>query len=136
MKAIIAGCVFSILCACSSKPQADSPNNRKTQYNEWYSEIRHQLDPVLKKKLKSIAPAFEAKYHRAIRNSDHPLKLAIFVNPEGQVQDVKIVEASGIEEIDQLGVEAFQEISPLPKPPAAVLKDQEAKIRWDLILTD
>lgn len=125
---------LAIFCACTSKPLPET--SIKNSELRWYSEVRHKLEPLFKEKLKALSHELEAKYHHRIDNSDHPLKLYALVDSNGNVEDIKIIQYSDIEELDRSGVESFQELSPLPPPPETALKNGHVKIKWDFIVKD
>jgi protein TonB len=48
---------------------------------------------------------------------------------------VQVVSDSGVRDLDQAAVEAFQEAAPFPNPPSGIVdSDGTIKIRWDFIL--
>lgn len=62
-------------------------------------------------------------------------RLQVLLSPDGRITRISTVTSSGIEEIDEAAVDAFNRASPFPNPPRGMLDaDGFVRINWDFIL--
>jgi protein TonB len=110
-------------------------STREFVYYTFYARIRRQLNQhwggKVREKLAKIV-----KEGRSIASTDDRVtKLLITLNRGGQLIKVQVVSDSGVRDLDQAAVEAFQEAAPFPNPPSGIVdSDGTIKIRWDFIL--
>jgi TonB family protein len=63
-------------------------------------------------------------------------RVHIRLDPDGQVKDLRVVSASGLDFLDQEAVRAVRAAAPFPNPPAAVVKDGEIDLGvWSFTYT-
>ncbi|HND86665.1 MAG TPA: energy transducer TonB, partial [Pseudobdellovibrionaceae bacterium] len=111
-------------------------NAREFKYFSYYSRIRRQLsqywEPLVREKFKKIyrmgrAPAAESR--------DRITKLMIVLNSVGNLVKIQVLADSGILDLDDAAIEAFQKAAPFPNPPNGIVEgDGMVRIRWDFIL--
>jgi protein TonB len=111
-------------------------NAREFKYFSYYSRIRRQLsqywEPLVREKFKKIyrmgrAPAAESR--------DRTTKLMIVLNSTGNLVKIQVLADSGILDLDDAAIEAFQKAAPFPNPPNGIVEgDGMVRIRWDFIL--
>jgi len=110
-------------------------STREFVYYTFYARIRRQLNQhwggKVREKLAKIV-----KEGRSIASSDDKVtKLLITLDRGGKLMKVQVVSDSGVRDLDQAAVEAFQEAAPFPNPPTGIIEpDGTIKIRWDFIL--
>jgi protein TonB len=110
-------------------------STREFVYYTFYARIRRQLNQhwggKVREKLAKIV-----KEGRSIASSeDKVTKLLITLDRVGHLVKVQVVGDSGVRDLDQAAIEAFQEAAPFPNPPTGIIEpDGTIKIRWDFIL--
>ncbi len=110
-------------------------STREFVYYSFYARIRRQLNQhwggKVREKMTKII-----KEGRSIASTDDKVtRLMITLNRKGQLVKVQVLNDSGIRDLDDAAVEAFQEAAPFPNPPEGIVEmDGTIKIRWDFIL--
>lgn len=62
--------------------------------------------------------------------------VAVVLNQEGQLEDIRVVRPSFFETFDQVAIEAFRRAEPFPNPPKSLIQDDNrVYIPWQFILT-
>lgn len=110
-------------------------NTREFVYYSYYNRIRNQLqqywEPSIKHKFLELV-----KRGRNIASSGDKLtKVLITLNDEGTLVKVQVLEESGVRDLDDAAVEAFQKAAPFPNPPKGIVEqDGTIQIRWDFVV--
>lgn len=110
-------------------------STREFVYYSFYSRIRRQLNQHWGGKVREKVTKI-IKEGRSIASTDDKVtRLMITLNRQGQLVKVQVLSDSGIRDLDEAAIEAFQEAAPFPNPPAGIVEaDGTIKIRWDFIL--
>jgi len=110
-------------------------STREFVYYSFYARIRRQLNQHWGGKVRDKMTKI-VKEGRSIASSDDKVtKLLITLNRKGQLVKVQVLSDSGVRDLDDAAIEAFQEAAPFPNPPAGIVEtDGTIKIRWDFIL--
>jgi protein TonB len=110
-------------------------STREFVYYSFYARIRRQLNQhwggkVREKVMKIL------KEGRTIASTDDKItRLIVTLNRQGHLVKVQVLSDSGIRDLDDAAIEAFQEAAPFPNPPEGIVEhDGTIKIRWDFIL--
>ncbi len=108
---------------------------REFVYYTFYARIRRQLNQHWGGKVREKLSKIFKEGRSIASNEDKVTKLLITLNRTGQLVKVQVVSDSGVRDLDQAAVEAFQEAAPFPNPPTGIVDpDGTIKIRWDFIL--
>jgi TonB family protein len=68
-------------------------------------------------------------------NEEKITKLVITLDNKGVLIKVQVMGSTGLQDLDDAAVEAFQLAAPFPNPPKGIVDaDGTIKIRWDFIL--
>ena len=110
-------------------------NTKEFVFYGYFQRIREKLDrawvPILRS---SLAKIDRAGRHIA-SDMEHVTKVLVFLNSSGDITRVKLVVASGLIELDQSAVSAFQTAGPFPNPPKDLIQDgNDVIIPWEFIL--
>jgi TonB family protein len=110
-------------------------SSREFVYYSYYSRIKDRLrifwEPKIKEKVTRI---FMSGRHIA-SNEDKITRLVITLDEMGKLIRVQVLGESGLKDLDDAAIEAFQQAAPFPNPPTGIVdKDRTIKIRWDFIL--
>jgi TonB family protein len=110
-------------------------STREFVYFSYYKRIRQQLNqhwtPEIQKTVKKIYAS-----GRQIASSDDKItKCLITLDNSGRLLRVQIIGQSGVRDLDEAAVRAFQSAAPFPNPPKGIVEeDGTIRIRWDFIL--
>ena len=70
-----------------------------------------------------------------VKDTEMVTQLLVLLNERGEVARISRVTSSGIHDIDEAAVHAFELASPFPNPPTGMMDpDGLVRIRWDFIL--
>jgi TonB family protein len=110
-------------------------STREFVYFSYYSRIKDRLrlfwEPKIKEKVNRI---FAAGRHIA-SDEEKITRLVITLDRTGKLVRVQVMGESGLKDLDDAAVEAFQLAAPFPNPPKGIVDpDGTIKIRWDFIL--
>ena len=107
-------------------------------YNDWENEIRKKVEPIWATLIKASAKDHVSQietFKKAVKESKlFKTRLLVTVSDQGKVLDVKIIESCGADYIDVAGVETFKKAETVPSPPASLIKDGKANLKWDFIV--
>lgn len=110
-------------------------STREFVYYTFYSRIRRQLNQHWGGKVRDKLTKLVREGRSIASTDDRITKLLITLDKGGKLVKVQVVSDSGIRDLDQAAIEAFQEAAPFPNPPAGIIeKDGTIKIRWDFVL--
>ena len=110
-------------------------NTREFKYFSYYSRIKNQLNQFWEPKIKQKVMYVFRQGRRIASTKDHITRLLIVLNNEGTLVTVKVLDQSGVIELDDAAIEAFREAAPFPNPPSGLIEsDGTVKIRWDFVI--
>ncbi len=110
-------------------------STREFVYYSYYSRIKNKLrqywEPMIKEKITRLL-----RSGRSIASSSNRVtNLVITLDQKGHLVKVQVVGESGVRDLDDAAIEAFEEAAPFPNPPKGIVEqDGTIKIRWDFIL--
>lgn len=110
-------------------------NTREFIYYSYYQRIKKQLrqywEPSIKHKMERIFKSGR----RLASVQTRTTRCLIILNQFGKLVKVQVIEDSGVSDLDDAAVEAFEAAAPFPNPPKGIIeKDGTIKIRWDFVL--
>jgi TonB family protein len=110
-------------------------SSREFVYYTYYSRIKERLrlfwEPKIKEK---VARIFMTGRHLA-SDEERITRLVITLDSTGKLIRVQVLGASGMKDLDDAAIEAFQAAAPFPNPPKGIVDpDGTIKIHWDFIL--
>jgi protein TonB len=110
-------------------------NTREFKYFTYYSRIRKQLAQYWEPKVRQKVGQMFKQGRKIASTQDHITKLLITLNNQGQLVRVQVLDASGVQDLDDAATEAFRAAAPFPNPPQGIVEDDgTVKIRWDFVL--
>lgn len=108
---------------------------REFVYYSYYTRIKEKIgqywEPSVREKVKIIY-----RQGRTIASAhDRVTQLLIVLDHQGNLIRVEVLGHSGVLDLDEAAVGAFQSAAPFPNPPKGMVEhDGTIKIRWDFIL--
>ena len=111
-------------------------STREFVYYSYYNRIKDKLrqywEPKIKEKMERV---MRQGRNIASVDAERITKCVIVLDARGTLVRVQVIGQSGIVDLDQAAVEAFQAAAPFPNPPKGIVeKDGYIRIRWDFIL--
>jgi TonB family protein len=111
-------------------------NTREFVYYSYYNRIKDKLrqywEPKIKEKMERVLRQGRSL---ASLEQERITKCVILLDANGKLVRVQVIGASGLVDLDQAAVEAFQSAAPFPNPPKGIVeKDGYIRIRWDFVL--
>lgn len=110
-------------------------NTREFAYFSFYQRVRKQLEqhwePGLRKRLRSMT---ERGRHLAADN-ELSTKVMVVLNTHGLITKVLVEDTSGLLDLDQAAIDAFNRAGPFPNPPKGMVDaDGTVKVQWEFVL--
>lgn len=109
-------------------------STREFRYFSYY----HRIKELLRQHWK---PNIEARVYkmwergRQLSSSELTTKVLVLLSEQGAIRKISKVSGSGVPELDEAAVEAFEKAAPFPNPPKGIIdSDGFVRIRWDFIL--
>jgi len=110
-------------------------STREFVYYSYYTRIRNQLTEYWEPKIKQKVITMFRQGRRIASADDHITKLQIILDAKGILMKVQILGASGIQDLDEVAVDAFRAAAPFPNPPKGIIEsDGTVKIEWDFVV--
>lgn len=109
-------------------------STREFRYFSYYHRIKELLRQYWKPAVERKLSLIWAK-GTTIRTEELTTQLLILLNQKGEITKISRVGSSGLSDVDNAAVEAFQKAAPFPNPPKGIVdSDGFVRIRWDFIL--
>ncbi len=109
-------------------------NTLKYKYYGYFFRIRQRLEAHWGRSLLEKARILFAKNSRVPANENYITQLNVVMNPKGVIKKIQVKANSGISELDDAAIEAFNDAGPFPNPPKGLIKDNLVKIEWGFIV--
>lgn len=110
-------------------------NTKEYAYYSFFQRVRKQLEqywePGLFERLKAMA---DRGRHLAT-DQEHSTKLTVIMNKEGTITRIQVDGTSGLMDVDQAAIDAFNKAGPFPNPPHGLVEaDGTVRIEWEFVL--
>ena len=110
-------------------------SSREFVYYSYYSRIKDRLRLFWEPKIKEKVNRLFASGRHLASDEEKITRLIIVLDKNGILVKVQVLGPSGVQDLDDAAVEAFQLAAPFPNPPKGIVEaDGTIKIRWDFIL--
>jgi len=110
-------------------------SSREFVYYSYYNRIKERLRLYWEPKIKEKVTRIFAQGRHLASDEEKITRLIITLDQSGKLIKVQVLGASGVTDLDDAAVEAFQAAAPFPNPPKGIVEaDGTIKIRWDFIL--
>lgn len=110
-------------------------STREFVYYSYYNRIKDKLRQYWEPKIKEKFEKVMRQGRRIAGEGDKVTKVIIILDEKGTLIRVQVLNASGVQDLDDAAIEAFRAAAPFPNPPKGIVEqDGTIKIRWDFVL--
>lgn len=109
-------------------------NTQEFQFYGFYHRIRQKLEQFWGRNLQQQADRIFKTGRSIASDKNHITSLVIELNAKGEIVKVHIRSTSGVKELDDAAVNAFNQAGPFPNPPKKMLKNGTATIEWSFVV--
>lgn len=110
-------------------------NTKEFVFFGYYKRIRDQLDQAWRPILKENIYRYLRKGRNISSDVEHITKTMVTLDRKGEIVKVQVIEESGIVDLDDAAIRAFNKAGPFPNPPNGIIDERgEIKIQWNFIL--
>lgn len=109
-------------------------NTDEYKYFGFYQRIRRQLEQYWGSTLKEKTSAIYKSGRKIAKEDDFITNLEIYLDPDGKIQQIKVMTSSGVRELDDAAIESFNKAGPFPNPPKELVSSGFAKIKWGFVV--
>lgn len=117
-------------------PLGDMTNMNTIEYKYYgfYHRIRQKLEQYWGRNLREKAKTIYASGRRIPASENKITSLTITLDETGTIVDVHVKSTSGVKELDDAAIEAFNEAGPFPNPPKGMMVNGRAQIEWGFVV--
>lgn len=109
-------------------------NSVEFKYYGFYFRIRQRLEQFWGRSIQETAEKLIAQKRTVEKSSDHVTALRIVLDQEGQITAIKVLGSSGVRELDDAAIRAFNEAGPFPNPPKGMIVKGKVTLQWGFIV--
>ncbi|HRK03447.1 MAG TPA: energy transducer TonB, partial [Oligoflexia bacterium] len=111
-------------------------NTREYVYYSYYQRVRQQLEQFWEPNLRSRLKKFFAKGRTLASDKEHSTRLMVHLDKEGTITKIEVRDTSGLLELDQAAIDAFNKAGPFPNPPRGMLEANNGAVtvEWEFVL--
>lgn len=117
-------------------PLGDMTNMNTIEYKYYgfYHRIRQKLEQYWGRNLREKAKSIYASGRRIPASENKITSLRITLDSQGNIVDVLVKSTSGLKELDDAAIEAFNQAGPFPNPPKGMMVNGQAQIEWGFVV--
>lgn len=109
-------------------------NTAEYKFYGFYHRVRQKLEQFWNRSIHEKAE-FLTKSGRAVAMSDDYItSLRVTLDAKGRITEIKVVDASGVKELDDAAVESFNKAGPFPNPPKGLLSNGKVILEWGFVV--
>jgi TonB family protein len=110
-------------------------NTKEYVFYGYFQRIRERLDrawvPILRERIHKM---YRSGRHLA-SEMDHTTRVVVTLNQKGEIIKVAVIGASGVMDLDDAAVRAFNQAGPFPNPPRGIIDAKGIiEIPWEFVL--
>jgi TonB family protein len=110
-------------------------NTKEYVFYGYFQRIRERLDLAWTRALREqLIKLYRSGRHLA-SDVDHRTRTIVTLDARGEIIRIQLIEESGVRDLDDAAVKAFNAAGPFPNPPHGIVdKSGTVQIRWDFVL--
>lgn len=110
-------------------------NTQEYEFYGFYHRIREKLEQFWGNNIQEEAQKIFKQGRSIASDSNLITGLTIKINKHGEIVDIILKSTSGVKELDDAAVKAFNQAGPFPNPPKGMIKnDGKATIEWGFVV--
>jgi TonB family protein len=109
-------------------------NTIEYKYYGFYHRIRQKLEQFWGRSIQEKAALMVKKGRSIASDDEHITALVIILSAEGEIERIVIKGSSGVQELDDAAIEAFNEAGPFPNPPRGLIVNGQVQIEWGFVV--
>ncbi|MFC2075362.1 TonB family protein, partial [Bdellovibrionota bacterium] len=110
-------------------------NTREFLYYSYYARIKERLRMFWTPSVRRVMTRLYHAGHEFNRG-ELITKVRVTLNQDGSLTNIKILDGSGLRELDNIAIASFEKAAPFPNPPSGMIEENgNVYLRWDFILT-
>ena len=109
-------------------------NTQEYMYYGFYHRIRQRLEQHWGKSLQESAERLYRSGRRLPASEQRITSLSVTMDDKGNIIDVKVRNASGVNELDDAAIESFNRAGPFPNPPQGMVVNGKIQIEWGFVV--
>jgi len=110
-------------------------NTREYIFFGYFQRIRERLDLAWTSTLRARLEKLYRRGRRLASEQDLKTRTWVTLDAQGKVVRVRLIEESGVLDLDEAAVAAFNDAGPFPNPPKGLINEQgQIELHWDFVL--
>lgn len=109
-------------------------NTVEFKYYGFYFRIRQKLEQFWGRSIQETAQNLIEEKRRALVQDEHITALRIELDGDGNITAIKVVGTSGVRELDNAAIRAFNEAGPFPNPPKGMIVKGKVVLEWGFVV--
>lgn len=110
-------------------------NTVEYKYYGFYHRIRQKLEQFWGRSIQEKAQELASAGRRVPSSEELITALVVVLNSEGSVIDIFLKGSSGVKELDDAAIEAFNDAGPFPNPPKGLIQNGKVTIEWGFVIS-
>lgn len=109
-------------------------NTQEYEFYGFYNRIREKLEQFWGVNIQEQADKLYKQGRTLASDSNLITGLTIQLNGKGEIVEIQIKSTSGMKEMDDAAIEAFNQAGPFPNPPKGMVRNDRAVIEWGFVV--
>lgn len=109
-------------------------NTVEYKYYGFFHRIRQKLEQFWGRSIQEKAQDLFKEGRRLASEENLITGLIVVLNPQGKIIHIQIIGSSGVKELDEAAVEAFNQAGPFPHPPKGLIHQGRVEIAWGFVV--
>lgn len=110
-------------------------NTKEFVYFSYYRRIRERLEIAWNSKLRSAMQGYFVSGRQLASERNYQTRVIVMLDRHGRITNVQMLSASGVRDLDQAAVDAFNQAGPFPDPPSGLIdRDGVIRIPWEFVV--
>ncbi len=110
-------------------------NTREFAYFSFYQRVRRQLEQFWEPGLRERIRKIYDRGRQIASERDHSTRLLVVMDDKGIIKRVQVKNTSGVLDLDEAAIEAFNKAGPFPNPPRGMVEsDGLVRVEWEFVL--
>ena len=110
-------------------------NTREYAYFSYYQRVRRQLEQYWEPGLRQRLRKMVERGRTLASEKEHSTKLLVVMGQSGNIEKILVQDTSGVLDLDQAAIDAFNKAGPFPNPPRGLVeRDGTVKVEWQFVL--